>query len=108
MINKVSRLLALFVFLIGIGTLAPVKALAMNMPTAAGSPIAGIAFDDRPLMLPDHRNFQMAMIAISSEMGRSCGQMESYGWRLDPEEQNRVNLLFNNTVDRFACAGLYC
>lgn len=105
MINKVSRLLALFVFLIGAMAFVPMKAMAADMPTAAGSPIAGIAFDDRPLMLPDHRNFQMAMIAISSEMGRSCGQMESYGWRLDPEEQNRVNLLFNNTVDRLRAQG---
>lgn len=97
--------LTLLLFLVGVGCILPLTTKAMDMPTAAGSPIAGIAFDDRPLMLPDHRNFQMAMITASSEMGRSCGTMESYGWRLAPEEQNRVNLLFNNTVDRLRAQG---
>jgi len=75
------------------------------MPTAAGSPIAGISFDDRPLMLPVQRNFQMAMLTASSELGRSCGRMEAYGWRLSGEEQDRVNQIFNNTVDRMRAQG---
>jgi len=103
MINKhFFKFLITLLFLIGV---IPFSSLASNLPTAAGSPIAGIAFDDSPLMLPDHRNFQMAMITASSEMGRSCGKMESYGWRLSPEEQNRVNLIFNNTVDRLRAQG---
>lgn len=80
-------------------------ALAADMPSAAGSPIAGITFDDRPLMLPVQRNFQMAMLTASSEMGRSCGRMEAYGWRLSGEEQQRVNQIFNNTVDRLRAQG---
>jgi len=78
---------------------------AADMPTAAGSPIAGISFDDRPLMLPVQRNFQMAMLTASSELGRSCGRMEAYGWRLSGDEQQRVNQLFNNTVDRLRAQG---
>ncbi len=81
------------------------RTLANDMPTAAGSPIAGISFDDRPLMLPVQRNFQMAMLTVSSELGRSCGRMEAYGWRTDPSEQDRVNQLFNNTVDRMRAQG---
>ncbi|MFA6279686.1 MAG: hypothetical protein WC612_02705 [Bdellovibrionales bacterium] len=78
---------------------------AGDMPTAAGSPIAGISFDDRPLILPIQRNFQMAMLTASSEMGRSCGRMEAYGWRLGDAEQDRVNQIFDNTVDRMRAQG---
>lgn len=81
------------------------QARAGDMPTAAGSPIAGINFDDRPLMLPVQRNFQMAMLTASSELGRSCGRMEAYGWRMASEEQDRVNQIFNNTVDRMRAQG---
>lgn len=81
------------------------QAWAGDMPTAAGSPIAGISFDDRPLMLPVQRNFQMAMLTASSELGRSCGRMEAYGWRMASEEQDRVNQIFNNTVDRMRAQG---
>lgn len=78
---------------------------ANDMPTAAGSPIAGISFDDRPLLLPVQRNFQMAMLTVSSELGRTCGRMEAYGWRTEAAEQDRVNQIFNNTVDRMRAQG---
>lgn len=78
---------------------------AADMPTAAGSPIAGISFDDRPLILPVQRNFQMAMLTASSELSRSCGRMEAYGWRMAENEQDRVNVIFNNTVDRLRAQG---
>lgn len=80
-------------------------ARAADMPTAAGSPIAGINFDDRPLLLPVQRNFQMAMLTTSTELGRTCGKMEAYGWRLGNDEQARVNQIFNNTVDRLRAQG---
>jgi len=85
--------------------LMPLAARASDMPQAAGSPSAGITFDDRPLMLPIQRNFQMAMLTASSELGRSCGQMEAYGWRMGANEQQRVNQIFNNTVDRMRAQG---
>ena len=98
---KIFFLMMLLVAAVGRG--AP--ALAADMPTAAGSPIAGISFDDRPLILPVQRNIQMAMLTASSELGRSCGRMEAYGWRTASDEQGRVNLLFNNVVDRLRAQG---
>ncbi len=56
-------------------------------------------------MLPVQRNFQMAMLTASSELGRSCGRMESYGWRMGQAEQQRVNQIFNTTVDRLRGGG---
>ena len=86
-------------------TLAMPVAQAADLPVAAGSPIAGIAFDDRPLMLPVQRNFQMAMLTAGSELGRTCGTMEAYGWRMEQGEQARVNQIFDNTVDRMRAQG---
>lgn len=104
--EKSPRLRVLSFLLLALFFLLPGSAAkAADMPTAAGSPIAGITFDDRPLMLPIQRNFQMAMLTASSEMGRSCGRMEAYGWRMQNDEQQRVNQLFNNTVDRMRAQG---
>jgi hypothetical protein len=83
----------------------PSQTIAADLPLASGSPLAGFAFDDRPLQLPPQRNFQMAMITASSELGRSCGRMESYGWRMSQTEQSRVNQIFNSTVDRLRGLG---
>lgn len=100
-LRQALGVLAVLVALSGLH--GPVR--AADLPTAAGSPIAGITFDDRPLMLPVQRNFQMAMLTASSEMGRSCGRMEAYGWRMENDEQQRVNQIFNNTVDRLRAQG---
>lgn len=81
------------------------KAWAIDLPLAAASPLTGVAFDDRPLLLPVQRNFQMAMLTAGSELGRSCGHMEAYGWRMGQAEQGRVNQIFNNTVDRLRLLG---
>jgi len=81
------------------------QARAAELPLAAASPMTGVAFDDRPLLLPVQRNFQMAMLTASSELGRSCGKMEAYGWRMGQAEQGRVNQIFNNTVDRLRLLG---
>ncbi len=78
---------------------------ANDLPLASTSPLTGIAFDDRPLLLPVQRNFQMAMLTASSELGRSCGKMEAYGWRMGQTEQTRVNQIFNSTVDRLRLQG---
>jgi hypothetical protein len=78
---------------------------AADLPLAAGSPLVGFTFDDRPLLLPVQQNFQMAMLTASSELGRSCGKMEAYGWRMKQSEQQRVDQIFNNTVDRMRGIG---
>lgn len=75
-------------------------------PTAAGSPIAGPPLTTALLMLPGvQRSLQMAMLTASTELGRTCGKMEAYGWRLGDKEQGRVNQIFNNTVDRMRAQG---
>jgi hypothetical protein len=78
---------------------------AADLPVAAASPLTGVAFDDKPLMLPLQRNFQMAMLTAGSELGRTCGPIEAYGWRMSQTEQGRVNQIFNNTVDRLRLVG---
>ncbi len=101
-LGALSVALALAAFF---GTGAERASAASDLQAAASSPIAGIAFDDKPLALPVQRNFQMAMLTASSEIGQSCGRMESYGWRLDQTEQQRVNSIFNGVVDRLRAQG---
>jgi len=88
-----------------IACLFSVTAKAVDLPLAAASPLTGVSFEDRPLLLPVQRNFQMAMLTAGSELGRSCGHMEAYGWRMGQEEQGRVNQIFNNTADRLRLLG---
>jgi len=96
----------MFVALLMLGTInASPRVLAADLPLATSSPLVGINFDDRPLALPSQRNFQMAMLTVSSELGRSCGKMESYGWRMNQSEQRRVEQIFNTTVDHLREAG---
>ncbi|HUY67678.1 MAG TPA: hypothetical protein VMV79_00050 [Alphaproteobacteria bacterium] len=84
---------------------APGAARAEDLPLASGSSMVGIRFSDRPLILPVQRNFQMAMLTAGSELGRSCGKMEAYGWRMGQSEQQRVDRIFNDTVDRLRGLG---
>ena len=103
-LSQFMKLLFVAILLAGTALVSP-GALANDLPLAAASPAAGFAFDDQPLLLPVQRNFQMAMLTASSELGRSCGKMEAYGWRMNQSEQQRVNQIFNNTVDRLRGLG---
>ena len=77
----------------------------VDLPLAAKSPLVGFTFDDQPLSLPPQRNFQMAMLTASSELGRSCGTIEAYGWRMNASEQSRVNQIFTATVGHVRALG---
>lgn len=96
----------LFVLFLLAGIAAsPLRVFAADLPLATSSPMVGVPFDDRPLALPVQRNFQMAMLTASSELGRSCGHMEAYGWRMSQAEQQRVNQIFSTTVDHLRSMG---
>ena len=81
------------------------RARAAELPLASSSPLTGVTFDDFPIQLPVEQNFQMALLTVSSELGRSCGKMEAYGWRMKQTEQNRVNRIFNGTVEKLRNMG---
>jgi hypothetical protein len=67
--------------------------------------LTGVAFDDHPLQLPVELNFQMALLTASTELGRSCGKMEAYGWQMNQNEQARVDQIFNRTIDQLRAMG---
>ena len=108
-INSVRRShflkLVVFAALVISAAIAPERTVASDLQLATASPLVGFTFDDKPLTLPVQRNFQMAMLTASSELGRSCGKMEAYGWRMNQSEQARVNQIFNSTVDRLRGLG---
>lgn len=104
--SRIKQIIAFSAFtLCFVLALSSVVRAAEDLPLASSSTLTGVAFDDRPLSLPVERNFQMAMLTTSSELGRSCGRMESYGWRMNQSEQARVNEIFTHTVDRLRALG---
>lgn len=82
-------------------------AQANELPLISRSAMTGIAFEDRPLALPLQINFRMAMLSASAELGRSCGKMEAYGWRMASSEQGRVDQIFNATVEHMRHQGYF-
>src|SRR5262249_33491586 len=100
-----SRRLSPISYAVFIALLGFAPARAADLPLANASPLAGFEFDDKPLALPQQENFQMALLTASGELGRSCGKMEAYGWRLKQNEQGRVDQIFNATVDRLRGLG---
>jgi len=99
--------LLIFLFLgltlTGFCTTAP--ASAADLPLASSSNLVGFSFNDRPLLLPIERNFQMAMLAASSDVGRTCGAIEAYGWHVNLTEQPRINQIFSDTVSSLRSLG---
>ncbi|MEJ0061624.1 MAG: hypothetical protein WDO70_00080 [Alphaproteobacteria bacterium] len=61
--------------------------------------LAGIGFDDPPLPLPVAQNFNIALQTAAGELGRQCGAIEAYGWKMAQNEQQRVNVIFTTTVE---------
>ena len=102
---KLCRNFLAAVVVLGSFLTSSVNASAADLPLANSSPLSGLVFEDKPLMLPMQRNFQMAMLTAGSEIGRSCGKMESYGWRMGQSEQGRVDQIFNATVDHMHSMG---
>jgi len=98
---KLAWMMALAVAFMGLAF----PAQAGTLPVASSSLLAGIEFDDPPFALPVERNFQMALLSVSGELGRSCGKMEAFGWRMNKREQGRVNGIFKNTVDKLRSEG---
>jgi hypothetical protein len=99
-----SRLAVALCSFCAVLVLAMPPALA-ELPRAAESPLAGLVFDDKPIALPLARNFQVAMTTVGKELQRSCGTIESYGWRLGAGEQQRANQIFASTVERLRGLG---
>ncbi|MDD4616621.1 MAG: hypothetical protein PHW76_05840 [Alphaproteobacteria bacterium] len=89
---------------IAVSGIAP-QAQGADLQLAKSSQLTGVRFEDPPFKLPVERNFQMALLGVSSGIGRSCGKMEAYGWRMNQSEQNRVNAIFKGTVENLSAAG---
>ncbi|MER2520684.1 MAG: hypothetical protein ABTQ34_08360 [Bdellovibrionales bacterium] len=84
-----------------------VSAQANELPLASRSAMTGITFEDRPLALPVQINFRMAMLSASTELGRSCGKMEAYGWRMGSTEQPRLDQIFTTTIEYMRHQGYF-
>ena len=105
--NNISRRMniVLFAVLALVETSLAAPSWANELPLVSASPLTGVKFDDFPLVLPVQSNFQMALSTVSGQLGRTCGKMEAYGWRMETSEQGRVNQIFEKTVGRIRSSG---
>lgn len=98
---KCALIAALTVIVIGSSGLAH----AEDLKQVSSSPMTGITFDDAPFQLPLDRNFQMAMLTVSTELERTCGKMEAFGWKVEKTEQRRVDRIFKNSINKLRSLG---
>ncbi|HEY0836449.1 MAG TPA: hypothetical protein VGE72_21250 [Azospirillum sp.] len=77
--------------------------------TMAGSPIAGVAFAEKPFPLRDDGTYAAFMAPVASELGRTCGRLESYGWEFtgldEAAAQARADRIFQTTMGAFKAGG---
>lgn len=76
-------------------------------PRAAivSSPVSGVVFEDAPRILPIDSRFSQAIQTIAFDVGLTCEQVESYGWTIGANEQDRVNTIFTQTAQELARLG---
>jgi hypothetical protein len=88
------------------------QAAAASMPAdtsslkrASASNLAGVTFDDQPLRMPASDAFQRSLNTVAFELGRPCRNQEYLGWPLRQNEQDRVDRIFNDTIEKFKARG---
>ncbi len=100
-----SRVLQVGAVVVSLGTAFLGTAQAGSLAKADQSPLAEIAFADRPFVLPMDRNFQLALSAAGTGLGRRCGAMEAYEWPIAMTEQTRARDLFAGIVNQLRGQG---
>ncbi len=78
---------------------------AADLQQTANLPLAQVAFDDQPVILPVTDSFNTAMHSVATDIGKHCTTTEAYGWRLQQTEQPRVNTIFNSVAGKLSTAG---
>jgi hypothetical protein len=69
------------------------------------SPLAGITFTDRPLPLGDDGTFGEFLNAAATDLNRTCGAKEFYGWEISPDDQKRVDRLHDGVLSGLRAHG---
>lgn len=84
---------------------APQAAPQAAPKTMAGSPLAQVPFEDQPFPLQDDGTYKEFLNRIASDVGRRCGKLETYGWEFRKGDQDKMDHIFQSTMDNFSRAG---
>ncbi len=84
---------------------APQAAPQGTPKTMAGSPLAQVPFEDQPFPLQDDGTYKEFLNKIAADVGRRCGKLETYGWEFRKGDQDRMDHIFQTTMDNFSRAG---
>ena len=83
----------------------PASAAGTMADATVSSPVTGITFEDAPRLLPVDSRFSQAIQTIGFDVGLTCQQIEAYGWKIQPNEQTRVNNIFADVAQELASLG---
>ncbi|WP_448205188.1 hypothetical protein [Azospirillum sp. sgz302134] len=89
---------------------APQQAAPQQAPapqrTAAGSPLAQVPFTEQPFPLRDgDGSYKEFLNKVAADVGRRCGKQENYGWEFRKGDQEKMDRIFQGTMDNFSQAG---
>lgn len=73
--------------------------------TMAGSPLTQVPFDDQPFPLMDDGTYKGFLAKVATDIGRRCGKQESYGWEFRKGDQEKMDHIFQSTMDNFTKSG---
>ncbi len=95
--------LALMSAVLGAGS--SVRAEAAQMVDR--SPLSGLSFEDKPVLLEDNGAFKDLMAKVAAEAKRSCGPLERYGWEVAEDDQGMVDKLESRVTAFFKTERFY-
>lgn len=73
--------------------------------TMAGSPLTQVPFDEQPFPLMDDGTYKTFLAKVATDVGRRCGKQESYGWEFRKGDQQKMDHIYQSTMDNFGKAG---
>ncbi|MCW2235518.1 hypothetical protein [Azospirillum canadense] len=73
--------------------------------TMAGSPLTQVPFDEQPFPLMDDGTYKNFLAKVATDVGRRCGKQESYGWEFRKGDQQKMDHIFQSTMDNFGKTG---
>lgn len=102
-LESLTRLLLMGTALVAL----PTAAMAQTTSPIISSPVSGVVFQDAPSLLPVDTRFSQAVQTVAIDLGLVCEQVESYGWTITPDQQDRVNTIFTQTAEELARLGYH-
>lgn len=73
--------------------------------TMSGSPLTQVPFADQPYPLLDDGTYKEFLGKVAADVGRRCVKQENYGWEFRKGDQEKMDHIFQSTMDNFSKSG---